>query len=160
MITLLKWRNNFKDFSIENFLDVFSINLKDEELEKLQIQQFKKGLDKEDRLIGIYKKTTEQISKKSPRPLLSKKAGKPYNLIWSGDLAKKTKLIANRKNKNIEFILNSSSKNKNKLFNTIKKHGLISNPENTLFGLNNKNKVTFINKAEKIALKNLYKLLK
>lgn len=160
MITILKWRKSFKNFSLDNFLDSFSINLKDSNLEKLQIQQFKKGLDKEDRLIGTYKKITELISKKKPRPLLSKKAGKPYNLLWTGDLSKKTRLEVNKKNKDLSFILNSTSENKNKLFFTIKKHGLISAPEKTLFGFNKKNNKIFVNKAEKIYITNLYKILK
>lgn len=150
MITILKWNRNFKNFEISKFLKSISKEIENDHYEDLQTEQLSKGRDKKDNLVGTYSKYTEIISKKNPRPTKIKKAGNPYNLQWSGDFFKKTSLKISNNNTDLFFTLDSSSKNTNKLFKTIKKYGLIENPESTLFGFQDNNKSKFVKAIEKI----------
>jgi len=158
MITILKWNDNFKRFTIAQFLEELRDEIEMSDIEELQLEQFRKGEDKENRTIGVYSKATELIAKKS-NPRKPKIAGRPYNLEWSGDFFNKTKLVANNTGTNLVFYLDSKSNNKNKLFRTIKRFGLISNPETSLFGFQTKNKDEFTKFVKKEYLTNFKKYL-
>ena len=66
----------------------------EKEIIELNTDNMSKGLDRNDKLIGTYSKTTELIAeeskKTSPFPLEKKIAGKPYNLVWQGNLLPNT----------------------------------------------------------------------
>lgn len=57
------------------------------EIIDLNADRLSEGKNIDNITVGHYTYATEQISKESsPRPLKPKRAGEPYNFIWSGDL--------------------------------------------------------------------------
>lgn len=156
MNTLLEWKVN--NFTTKSFLNKIKKDLDSKNLGLLQKEQWLRGFNEEGKIIGRYKKQTEKFAKIPPRPKTRKIAGKPYNLLWSGDFFQKTKFQIKVQEKDYKFVINSTSKNKTKLFNTIKKHGLISDP-NSIFGLTDINEGKLIDEMETSFLNELNKLL-
>lgn len=106
---------------------------------ELQTDQWSEGKDKEGKIIGKYKPFTESVSKEQPFPNKPKVAGQPYNLDWSGDLKRRTFVKSKRINGDVLVQVDSNGSSLLELFDTIEKHGLISNP-NTIFGYEPKKK--------------------
>lgn len=157
-MNFLKFINN--PVSSQELLIIVNKSIIDNEdvITKIQKDQWTKGKDKEGNIIGKYKLSTEKASKKAPFPNTPKTAGRPYNLNWSGDFYKKTFIKTKTLSKDIKITIDSKSMVLKDLFNTIKKHGLISNA-NTIFGYQPKNldKTTkIINKQSLINLKKRY----
>lgn len=127
-------------------------------LTEIQKDQWSEGKDKEGNIIGYYKPYTEKVAKESG--INNKIAGEPYNLNWTGDLFRTTSIGTKRIQGDVLIEIDSSSPNLLKLFDTIEKHGLLSNP-NTIFGYENKKKnvvVKLINDKLLTKLKSLYGL--
>lgn len=124
-----------------HILDAVQRTVADNEriLTEIQTDQWSEGKDKEGKIIGRYKEFTEKVSKEQPFPNKEKIAGKPYNLDWSGDLIRRTSVNTKRISGDVLIQIDSSSNSLLKLFDTIEKHGLISNP-NTIFGYEPKKK--------------------
>lgn len=108
-------------------------------LTEIQTDQWNEGKDKEGQIIGKYKPFTEKISKEQPFPNKPKVAGQPYNLDWSGDLKRRTYVNTKRISNDVLIEIDSNGSSLLDLFETIEKHGLISNP-NTIFGYEPKKK--------------------
>lgn len=102
--------------------------------------QWEDGEDKLGRIIGRYKKRTQLIAElSSPPPNRKKIWGHHYNLNWTGDLIKKLVIEVYRKSNDLSIKTDSNSDNKQKLFKTIRKHGSIKNPEQTVIGYQKEN---------------------
>jgi len=157
MNTLMEWKVN--KFTTKSFLIFVKKDLDSKKLGLLQKDQWLRGVNESEKIIGRYKKSTEKFAKIQPRPKTRKIAGRPYNLLWSGDFFQKTKFQINVEEKDYKFIIDSYSSNKPKLFKTIKKYGLISEP-NTIFGLTDKNEFKLIDEMETSFLNELNKILK
>ena len=148
---VLDWISKAKTFSSNEFLNDFSYVVMDNEnIVDLQRLQWNEGSDYKGRVIGFYKKSTEELS--GGRKI----AGEPYDLKNTGDFWEKTFIVAIIKGNDIEFLYDSSGIYKKKLFETIQEHGELINPED-IFGLFEpfKNKMIeflepiFINQLEK-----------
>lgn len=109
-----------------------AINENKEKLKKFQLQQWDKGVNKNNEVIGRYTLNTEVIS------LGFKKAGDPYNLKDSGDFRQKTQIQGKILPKDTAILLDSLSSNTDDLFQTIIRFGNIDNP-NTVFGFTKNN---------------------
>ena len=128
---ILDWIEKAKEFDSDENLNGFALSIiEDPKAIDLQREQWKEGADYKGDIIGIYKKSTEELS------MGLKKAGDPWNLNNTGDFWQNTFLNAVIKGKDLEFDFNSSGINKSELFATIKKHGEIKNPTD-IFGLYN-----------------------
>lgn len=128
---ILDWIEKAKEFDSDKNLNGFALSIiEDPKAIDLQREQWKEGADYKGDIIGIYKKSTEELS------FGRKKAGDPWNLNNTGDFWQNTFLNAVIKGKDLEFDFNSSGINKSELFATIKKHGEIKNPTD-IFGLYN-----------------------
>lgn len=138
---------------------VSSVNDKEKELVDLQKKQWAEGKNREGEVIGRYKPFTERKSKEQPFPNKPKVAGQPYNLDWSGDLKRKTFAKGKKSNKDVTVVIDSKGVALDKLFETIKKYGLISDP-NTIFGYQQKNKDAFTKLINRTALKKLKNRIK
>ena len=136
IMDVLDWIEKAQNFSSDEFLKDFAIDIiEDEKAIDIQREQWvKDGESYKGEIIGFYKKTTEIIWEESGGKKGYKKAGEPWNLDWTSDLWHHTYLNAVIKGKDLEFEFDSNGINKAKLFETIKKHGSISNPED-IFGL-------------------------
>lgn len=156
MANLLKYIKN--PVTGQQLLDTVesSIIVHKHKLSDIQKKQWAEGKDKSGQIIGTYKKATEDYAQEPPRPRKPKVFGKPYNLDWSGDMIRKTTVTPNKTNKTVIITIDSRGKNLTKLFETIKVHGFLSDP-NTIFGYQpeNLNEVTkMINKDSLMRLKN------
>lgn len=149
---VLDWINKAKSFNSNKFLNgVSMIAIRDEDIIDLQRLQWNNtGTDYKGRVIGFYKKSTEEIS--GGRKI----AGDRYNLKNTGDFWENTFLIAVIKGDDIEFLYNSSGINKDRLFETIQRHGEISNPDD-IFGLSEIFKEKMIKYLESIFINQLEK---
>lgn len=122
-----------KPLTGEQLLGMVDMSIHDNELILLEIQkdQWSEGKDKFGKTIGVYKPFTEQQAKENG--INNKIAGEPYNLDWTGDLKRKTKVTTKRISGDVLIQIDSTSSNLLKLFDTIERYGLIDNP-NTIFG--------------------------
>lgn len=130
IMDVLDWIDKAKNFSQEDFLAAFAMEIiKDEKAVDIQREQWENdGKDYKGRIIGLYKAYTEKVSGGG------KREGTPYTLRDSGDFWQNTFLNAVIKGADLEFTYNSTGIHKDELFDTIRIHGLISNPED-IFGL-------------------------
>lgn len=139
---ILDWIERAKNYDPDQFLSDFAMQIiEDEKAIDLQRQQWGEGADYKGRIIGFYKPATEELSGGI------KKAGTPWTLDNTGDFWEKTYLNAVIKGKDLEFEFNSSGINKSALFDTIKKHGEIDNPDD-IFGLYETYQIPFIELIE------------
>ena len=139
---ILEWIQAAKKFNIKEMLNSFSFYIiDDEKITDLQRQQWSEGRDSKGRIIGFYKKRTEEITNGK------KIAGEPYNLLDSGDFWANAFIIVRINDKDLEFEFNSSGIHKDKLFQTIQFSGEISNPED-IFGLMEPSKEVFVKMIE------------
>lgn len=127
---VLDWIEKAKQYRTELLLSSFAEDIvQDEHAVDVQRAQWSQtGTSSKGETIGFYKKSTEEMT------MGLKKEGEPYNLRNTGDLWEKTYLNAVIAGKDLEFEYNSSGIHKEELFNTIKKHGAITDPED-IFGL-------------------------
>lgn len=127
---ILEWIEKAEKFDSDKFLKDFALEIiEDEKVIDVQRQQWQNdGTDYKGRVIGFYKKSTEEMSGGL------KKEGTPWTLQNTGDFWQNTFLNAVIKGKDLEFQYNSSGIHKEKLIVTIQKHGEISDPED-IFGL-------------------------
>lgn len=147
---VLDWIEKSKNFDSKDFLEGCSVVIiNDENIIDLQRMQWNRdGVDYKGQIIGFYKKSTEEITGGR------KKAGEPYDLKNTGDFWQNTFIMAIVKGDDIEFVYDSSGINKNKLFETIQKHGEISNPDD-IFGLYEPFKVKMVEFLQTIFINQL-----
>ena len=140
---VLDWIEKAKEYDTQKQLGEFALSIiEDQNAVDIQREQWAKdGEDSKGRIIGIYKKSTEELSGGL------KKAGRPWNLNNTGDFWQNTYLNAVIKGKDLEFEYDSNGINKKELFATIKKHGEISNPDD-IFGLFETYQIPFIKLIE------------
>lgn len=114
--------------------------------------QWKAGENKDGQPVGFYTPYTESIAQGT---VLPKRAGEPYNLIWSGELFEK--IVTELKG---EILLVDSDGNaKDSLFYLIRQNALVDNPD-SIFGLNNENLQDFFDKIIRGMINNLMTDLK
>ncbi|GAB0156228.1 hypothetical protein CHRYSEOSP005_14920 [Chryseobacterium sp. Alg-005] len=148
---VLEWIEKAKSFNSNSLLNKFTVRIiTDEKIIDLQRQQWRAGKDSKGRIIGYYKKSTEEISNGR------KIQGDPYDLFDTGDFWQRTYLIGVIRGDNIDFEFNSAGQNKKSLFQTIQFHGEITNPEE-IFGLMEFYKSKFIELIEPKFIKELEK---
>lgn len=140
---VLDWIEKAKQFNSNELLNSFGLRVSsDESIVDIQREQWSnKGTDHKGQIIGIYSQSTEEMTNGL------KKYGTPWNLRNTGDFWENLFLSTSIKGKELEFVYDSNGINKSKLFDTIKKHGLISNPTN-IFGVENSYIERFIKKIE------------
>lgn len=86
MATVKDFLERLKRVNVKS-ITVAIINENQKQITELNIDTLAKGRNYENELVGVYKPLTELIaSESSPKPLLPKIAGEPYNFVWSGDL--------------------------------------------------------------------------
>ena len=139
IMDVLDWIEKAKDYDTQKQLSEFAVSIIDDQnVIDVQRQQWENdGEDSNGEIIGIYKKSTEELS------MGLKRAGDPWNLNNTGDFWQKTYLNAVIKGKDLEFEYDSNGINKKELFATIKKHGEIENPTD-IFGLVETYQIPFI----------------
>lgn len=97
---ILEFLNKIKKYdknALEKIIAIEANNL-EPEITEIQKQQLSEGKNANGEIIGTYTPFTEFIASQS-NPIKPKKAGKPYNFQWSGNLFKglfsKSKLLSN-----------------------------------------------------------------
>lgn len=137
-MNLFQFADNLKKYSANDFVDDLSISLDEsKEVNNLQISQWQDGRDSNGQTLGYYKPLTEILSGGR------KKAGELYNLNDSGDLYKQTSLWSNQNGIDVLFHFDSLSKNKEKLFRTLRRESNDTYDPENIFGLQPKNKEKF-----------------
>lgn len=116
---------------------------------KRQQQQQSKGENSEGKIIGVYKQNRFRGVVKP------KRKGKPYNLQHSGEMFRNMRLVVDDVGNDIRVDIRSKGKGYRNIFDTVRKHGLISNPK-TIFGLQKENRDELTQKVRQ----NLYKKLR
>ncbi len=148
MTTVKDVLGNLKKVNIPSLTAVV-IKKNEKEIIRLNTDNMSKGLDRNDKLIGTYSKTTELIAeeskKTSPFPLEKKIAGKPYNLVWQGNLLPNT-FITYIKNKIIFDSTGSGTGDK-----------LFFVKDKKILGVSNKNAETINNQIIKPDLQKAFK---
>lgn len=152
-LSLIKISENIKAYRGNLFADSTSEVVQTGQLFDEQRKQWDKGKDREGKIIGLYSKATEIITKGR------KKEGKPWNLFNTGELRREIYADIKHSPVDVTIRVDSESSTRNKLFNTILYRGLISRPE-TIFGLQDKPKEKFVNKIQKKAINNYLKLIR
>lgn len=89
--------------------------------------QWSAGENKDGQAVGFYTPYTESIAQGT---VLPKRAGEPYNLMWSGELFEK--ITTERKDEILE--VDSSGNAKSSLFYLIEQNALVDSPD-SIFGL-------------------------
>lgn len=103
-------------------------------------QQWTDGQDKYGRVLGRYKKRTQEIAEAyQPHPRKEKIQGRPYNLDWTGDLINKLVIDVKKTDRDLKIRTDSFSKNKIKLYTVIKRYGDINDPEKSVIGYQEEN---------------------
>ncbi|QHC84980.1 hypothetical protein AS589_09450 [Empedobacter brevis] len=120
--------------------------------------QWELGENEDGQAVGYYKPVTENFYAKISRPLLSKRTGQPYNLIWSGSLFKELHIETKFSNNGNIILIDSSSNSKTKLFAQIKEENLINDPY-SIFGLNEKHNSQLNQYIEDNLIENFKELL-
>lgn len=101
-------------------------------------EQWESGENEDGRAAGFYTQYTELISKKNPPSSgLTKKAGEPYNFLWSGNLFNSITLIVD----DLTITVDSTAKSKDSLFDRIDSEGRVT--PDSIFGLGEKNMDSF-----------------
>lgn len=127
---ILQLKNRLDSFNVDGELRRIVFDL-EKKIVKLNTDNLFQGKDSEGKLIGVYSPATEVFSKGRSGKGFPKIAFKPYNLFDSGKLF--DSVVADYEDGGKLAI--SSVGDLSKVFSTIKKHGLINNPQKTLFGL-------------------------
>lgn len=96
--------------------------------------QWERGENKNGEAAGYYTAYTERMAAKETT-VLPKLQGDPYNFLWSGDLFANILVSLDGG----ALLVDSSGRNKAKLFERISENSLISNPD-SIFGLQDENK--------------------
>lgn len=96
--------------------------------------QWKRGENKYGEAAGYYTAYTERMAA-TETTVLPKVQGDPYNFLWSGDLFANILVSLDGG----ALLVDSSGRNKAKLFERISENSLISNPY-SIFGLQDENK--------------------
>ena len=120
--------------------------------------QWELGENEDGQVVGYYKPVTENFYAKISRPLLPKRTGQPYNLIWSGSLFKELHIETKFSNNGNIILIDSSSNSKTKLFAQIKEENLINDPY-SIFGLNEKHNSQLNQYIEDNLIENFKELL-
>jgi hypothetical protein len=134
-MNFFQFADDLKKYPSSNFIDDLVISLDEsEEATNLQISQWQDGRDSNGQTLGYYKPLTEILSGGR------KKAGELYNLNDSGDLYKQTSLWSRQSGIDVLFHFDSLSKNKEKLFRTLRRESNDTYDPENIFGLQPKNK--------------------
>ena len=120
--------------------------------------QWELGENEDGQAVGYYKPVTENFYAKISRPLLPKRTGQPYNLIWSGSLFKELYIETKFSNNGNLILIDSSSNNKINLFAQIREENLINDPY-SIFGLNEKHNSQLNQYIEDDLIENFKELL-
>lgn len=123
-----------------------------DKIKEYLFNQWKAGENKDGQPVGFYTPYTESIARST---ILPKRAGEPYNLMWSGELFEK---IVTELNGEI-LSVDSDGNAKSSLFYLIKQNALVDSPD-SIFGLNNENLQDFFDKIIRGMINNLMTDLK
>lgn len=135
---ILEWIEKAERFDKNEFLSDFAKEIAfDDKVIDLQRQRWGLGLSYNNKVIGRYKKSTEEISGGM------KKAGDPYNLFFTGDFWSRTYINILIKGGEFEVEYTSDGNNKADLFRTIEKYGKLKDASD-IFGLDNDDIAEFI----------------
>jgi hypothetical protein len=145
-MNFFEFNDNLQKYSIEKFIDELANAIdSDKDVLKLQISQWNEGEDSQGKVLGYYSKATEILSGGR------KKQGDKFNLFDTGSFREKTYLLGMEKSKDLIFDFDSSDS---------KTSELIAKISPNIFGLQQKNKDTFTQIAQDIAIELLNKNLK
>lgn len=120
--------------------------------------QWELGENEDGQAVGYYKPVTENFYAKISRPLLPKRTGQPYNLIWSGSLFNELYIETKFSNNGNLILIDSSSNSKSNLFAQIREENLINDPY-SIFGLNEKHNSQLNQYIEDDLIENFKELL-
>jgi hypothetical protein len=137
---IITLKNNVGSFNVNVELRRIVFDFEDEII-KLNTNKLLKGLTVEGKTIGVYSPATEAFTRGETGPGFPKIAFQPYNLLDTGRLFKS---ISANYDDGAYIRIFAVGQHIFEVYETIKKHGFINNPDEVLFGLDIKN-TKFVN---------------